>query len=62
MSPALRALPLAALDLGAAAFSYQFLSPSLAVLLGTVGALVLGVVLVQYGRLVTDRLAPHPVE
>ncbi|WP_336001219.1 hypothetical protein [Halorientalis halophila] len=41
VSPALRALPLAALDFAAAAALYRFVSPELGVVLALVGVLVI---------------------
>ncbi|AQL42738.1 hypothetical protein BV210_08450 [Halorientalis sp. IM1011] len=47
LRPALRALPLSVVDFVAAAALYEFVSPVAGVLLGVLGALVLGVVLVR---------------
>ncbi|WP_193767607.1 hypothetical protein [Halorientalis pallida] len=53
--PALRALPLSAVDLAVAAACYEFVSPAIGVLLGVVGVLVLGVVLVRLYRAASQR-------
>jgi hypothetical protein len=56
LRPALRALPLSAVDLVAAAALYEFVSPAIGVLLAVVGALVLGVVLVRLYRVASQRV------
>ncbi|WP_092690308.1 hypothetical protein [Halorientalis regularis] len=54
--PALRALPLSAVDLAVAAAVYEFVSPAIGVLLGVVGVLVLGVVVVRLYRVASQRV------
>jgi hypothetical protein len=62
MPPALRALPLTALDLGVAALLYRVASPSLGLLLGAVGVLLLVIVLGQCSRSALDRFGSRPIE
>ncbi|WP_424017031.1 hypothetical protein ACOZ4N_14250 [Halorientalis pallida] len=56
LRPALRALPLSVVDLAVAAAVYEFVSPAIGVLLGVVGALVLGVVLVRLYHVASQRV------
>jgi hypothetical protein len=53
---ALRALPLSVIDFAAAAVLYEFVSPAVGVLLGVVGALLLGCVLVRLYRAASRRV------
>ncbi len=54
--PALRALPLSAVDFVAAAAVYEFVNPAFGVLLGVVGALVFGCVIVRLYRVASRRV------
>jgi hypothetical protein len=60
MPPALRALPLTALDLGVAVALYRLVSPPLGLLLGAVGALLLVIVLGQLSQSAVERFGFRP--
>lgn len=62
MQPALRALPLTALDLGVAVALYRLASPPLGLLLGTVGTVLLVIVIGQLSLSALDRLWSRPME